>query len=84
MPKKATGDERSDSPARGLTAEDAGRIIEMESRMAGLEEALFKSQEQLRDSRIRENGIMSILREVVGHLVSTDKGERARARCGWR
>lgn len=79
MPKKAAGDERSDSPARGLTAEDANRILEMESRMAVLEEAFYKSQEQLREARIRENGAMSVIRELVAHVVSTDKGE-----CMWR
>jgi osomolarity two-component system response regulator SKN7 len=73
VPKKAPGDERSDSPARGLTAEDANRMMEMESRMVALEEALFKSQEQLRDARIRENGVMSIVRELVAHVVTTDK-----------
>ncbi|GMK57558.1 hypothetical protein CspeluHIS016_0403920 [Cutaneotrichosporon spelunceum] len=73
VPKKAAGDERSDSPARGLTTEDANRILEMENRMVALEEALYKTQEQLRDARIRENGVMSILRELVAHAVNTDK-----------
>ncbi|BEJ17205.1 hypothetical protein CspHIS471_0606060 [Cutaneotrichosporon sp. HIS471] len=73
VPKKAAGDERSDSPARGFTTEDANRFLEMENRMAALEEAVYKSQEQLRDARIRENGVMSLIRELVAHAVSTDK-----------
>lgn len=49
--------------------------MDLEGRMAGLEEALYKSQEALRDGRIRENSLMGVLREVVGHLVANEKGE---------
>lgn len=68
-------DDRDASPAaRGLTQEDAGRLMDMESRMAGLEDALYKSQEALRDARSRESSLMGVVREIVGHLVATEKG----------
>lgn len=73
-PKKGNNDDREGSPSRGLTSEDANRLVEMESRVSGLEEALVRTQEQLRDSRSRENGVLALLQNVVNHLVSCNKG----------
>lgn len=74
-PKKGNNDEREGSPNRGLNAEDANRLAEMESRVHTLEEALVRTQEQLRDSRSREGGVLALMRDVVSHLAACNKGK---------
>lgn len=80
VPKKAT--ENSDPSSPGgphLSHQEAGRVSDMENRIVGLEDMLFKTTEQLRESRNQSLGMMTILREVLVHLAAADKGE-----CGGR
>jgi hypothetical protein len=44
------------------------------SRLNSLEEALYKTQEKLHESRAREANMVALMREVVGHLSAGDKG----------
>lgn len=74
-PKKGANDDREGSPNRGLNAEDANRLSELETRVHTLEEALVRTQEQLRDSRSREGGVLALMRDVVSHLAACNKGK---------
>lgn len=74
MPKKAATEEAEASPARGLSNEDQSRMMDMLNRISGLEDVLYKTQEQLHEARSRESTVMGLLREVVGHLNAVDKG----------
>ncbi|KAL1413353.1 kinase-regulated stress-responsive transcription factor skn7 [Vanrija albida] len=76
VPKKTT--ENSDPSSPGgphLSHQEAGRVAEMESRIVGLEDMLFKTTEQLRESRHQTVGMMTVLREVLVHLAAADKEE---------
>ena len=46
----------------------------MESRIAGLEDQLAKALDEVRDARSREMGIMNVVRDVITHLASVEKG----------
>ncbi|WOO77251.1 Transcription factor SKN7 [Vanrija pseudolonga] len=74
VPKKAT--ENSDPSSPGgphLSHQEAGRVADMENRIVGLEDMLFKTTEQLRESRNQSLGMMTLLREVLVHLAAVDK-----------
>jgi osomolarity two-component system response regulator SKN7 len=49
-------------------------MMDMLNRIIGLEDVLYKTNEQLTESRHREVGLLNLLREVVGHLNATEKG----------
>ena len=67
------GDDDDQSP-RGLNSEEASRLNEMEHRVAGLEDQLAKAMEEVRDARSREMGIMNVVRDVITHLATVEKG----------
>jgi hypothetical protein len=49
----------------------------MESRVASLEDQLAKAIDEVEGARTREMGIMNVLRDVVGHLGTVEKGRSA-------
>ncbi|KAL7422442.1 kinase-regulated stress-responsive transcription factor skn7 [Cryptotrichosporon argae] len=67
------GDERDTSPAR----EDAGRLMDLETRMAGMMDHMQRThqqlQEQLRDSRGREAALVSLMRDLINHVAATER-----------
>lgn len=80
VPKKGTAEDREASPAigarsGGLNPDDQARVLDHDNRLSALEDLLYKTQSELTESRSREQNVMSLLREVVGHVVSVDKGE---------
>lgn len=80
VPKKAAASEEAEaSPARALNSEDHSRMMDMMNRIAGLEDVLYKTQEQLNEARAREGHMINVLREVVGLI--GDKGSYFRALC---
>lgn len=76
MTKKTgtTGEAENEGSPRVYT-EDPGRISEMESRVSGLEDQLSKALDEVRDVRNREMGILNLMREMIGHIAKTGKGE---------
>lgn len=87
VPKKAGGGGGAGNPAnamdedetspRGLSSEDANRLNEMENRVMTLEDQLSKALDEVRDARSREMGIMNVVRDVIVHLATVEKGESA-------
>ena len=86
MPKKSGGgntggnagnamDEDETSPRNGLSSEDASRLNEMENRVMSLEDQLSKALDEVREARSREMGIMNVVRDVIVHLATIEKGE---------
>lgn len=59
-----------------MTNEDTSRLIEMDNRVAGLEDRLANALDEVQEARSRETGMMIVMREVIGHLASLEKGER--------
>lgn len=55
-------------------SEDVGRLNEMESRIASLEDQLSKAVDELQEARSREMGFANLLRDVIGHLSSIERG----------
>lgn len=76
MTKKVgtTGEADNEGSPR-VYAEDPGRISEMESRVSGLEDQLSKALDEVRDVRNREMGMLNLMREMIGHIAKTAKGE---------
>ena len=82
VPKKSLGgggggaaaDDEENSP-RGLNGEESNRLNEMESRVMGLEDQLARALDEVREARTREMGLMSVMREVIGHLGAVEQGE---------
>ncbi|WVQ95114.1 hypothetical protein IAU59_002208 [Kwoniella sp. CBS 9459] len=74
-PRKGPGGENEDtSPkAGGLTSEDASRLNVMENRIVSLEGKLERALSEVREARGRESGMMSLLRDMVGHLAANEK-----------
>jgi osomolarity two-component system response regulator SKN7 len=68
-------DEDETSPRNGLNSEDANRLNEMENRVMTLEDQLSKALDEVRDARSREMGIMNVVRDVIVHLATIEKGE---------
>ena len=56
------------------SGDDIGRFMEMERRMMGLEEGLAKALDEVREARMREMGLMSVIGEIIGHLEKVEKG----------
>jgi osomolarity two-component system response regulator SKN7 len=82
VPKKSLGgagtgaaaDDDENSP-RGLNGEDAHRLNEMESRVMGLEDQLARALDEVREARMREMGLMNVMRDMIGHLGAVEQGE---------
>lgn len=76
MTKKVgtTGEADNEGSPR-VYAEEPGRISEMESRVSGLEDQLSKALDEVRDVRNREMGMLNLMREMIGHIAKTAKGE---------
>jgi len=74
VPKKAATEEAEASPARVLSNEDQSRMMDMLNRIVGLEDALFKTQEELHKARNREGLVLSVVRELVSHLSTGGQG----------
>jgi hypothetical protein len=64
--------DRDASPAR---MEDGGRIAEMEARIAGLERRIALSEEESRKAQAREQGVLGLLRDVLGYMAVAERGE---------
>ena len=80
MPKKGNDldiEIASPSNARFATFgnEDNGRLVELESRVLGLEDRLANVLEDVQESRSREMGMMKVMREVIAHLATSEKGK---------
>lgn len=41
----------------------------------GLEDQLARALDEVREARTRENGLMSVMREMIGHLGAVEQGE---------
>jgi osomolarity two-component system response regulator SKN7 len=52
------------------------RLMEMESRVLGLEDRLSRALDEVREARTREMNVVSLLRDIIGHLASVEKGEQ--------
>lgn len=61
--------------ARGLAGDEATRFGEMESRIMGLEEQLAMALDELRQARSREMGVLTLAREMIGHMAQVERGE---------
>ncbi|WVF67518.1 hypothetical protein IAT40_002274 [Kwoniella sp. CBS 6097] len=74
-PRKGPGGDNEDtSPkAGGLTAEDSSRLNVMENRIVTLEGKLERALSEVREARGRESGMMTLLRDMVGHLAANEK-----------
>nr|XP_019044865.1 hypothetical protein I302_06779 [Kwoniella bestiolae CBS 10118]OCF23795.1 hypothetical protein I302_06779 [Kwoniella bestiolae CBS 10118] len=73
-PRKTAGEGDDTSPKGfGLSAEDASRINVMENRIVTLESKLDRALEEVREARARESGVMSVLKEVIGHLAANER-----------
>jgi osomolarity two-component system response regulator SKN7 len=64
-----------------LTGEEAMRLMEMESRVLGLEDRLTRALDEVREARTREMNVVSLLRDIIGHLASVENGEWAEDTC---
>ena len=84
VPKKGSELENETSPSGprsvGFSSEDAVRLVEMETRVMNLEERLTNALEAVQEARSHEMGLMMVMREIIGHLATIDKGEEAAAR----
>jgi len=82
VPKKGAEPEHESSPSGprsgAMSNEDASRLMEMENRVMGLEDRLANALDEVQEARSREIGLMMVMREVLGHLASVDKGTSAR------
>lgn len=72
-PRKGQEAENETSPAPvrvigGLTMEDAGRMVEMESRVLSLEDSLARAIEEVREARNRELGLLSVVKELIAQV----------------
>ena len=77
-PKKNAGEgdaEPSPSKVGGINAEDHGRLVDMEHRVRMLEDQLAKALDDVHDARSREAGTMNLIREIIGHMATGEKGE---------
>jgi osomolarity two-component system response regulator SKN7 len=66
VPKKAVENENDTSPRGGV--ESVQRMNEMEQRILMLEDRLVLALDEVREARAREMGMVTITRELVGHL----------------
>lgn len=77
---KKTEVEEATSPAAravNLPVEDTMRMAEMENRVRGLEEHLAVALEEIRQAKTREQNTTGLLREMLSHMASTERGESA-------
>lgn len=51
------------------------RMMEMDNRVRMLEDSLARAMEEVADARNREVGLIGVLREVIGHLATNERGE---------
>jgi hypothetical protein len=51
------------------------RLVELENKVLGLEDRCVRTMDKLRESRNREASATLLLREVIGVLAATEKGE---------
>nr|XP_019011628.1 uncharacterized protein I206_03731 [Kwoniella pini CBS 10737]OCF50409.1 hypothetical protein I206_03731 [Kwoniella pini CBS 10737] len=72
--KTVGGDNEDTSPkAFGMSAEDASRINVMEDRIVNLEGKLQRALEDVREARVRESGMMNVLKEVISHMAASER-----------
>ncbi|KAK8854652.1 hypothetical protein IAR55_003391 [Kwoniella newhampshirensis] len=74
-PKKGAGADTEDTSPKGpgLSGEDMSRMNVMEHRIVRLEEDLMLAMREVQDARTRESGMMGLMRDMIGHLVSNEQ-----------
>ena len=71
VPKKG-----GDADTDGFSGKvDGALIAEMENRITNLEEGLAKTMDALDSASVREATMMSLMREMVSHMATVERGE---------
>jgi osomolarity two-component system response regulator SKN7 len=65
----------------GFGNEELGRLFDMENRVLGLEDQLMAALNEVREARSREMGLVTVMRDMLGHMAATENGESHPASC---